>query len=154
MNNAAALIDYYIKKYKFYHVAVALCNVLFSRILLTLTCSIFGGYFVLGHARNSSVYLLLFFAVLSLESLAFFIISCRNLFEVPSTLDRYKLNLNLLLEHQRKRMSISLRKEFRYRIKALPVLGISDGGFRKMDSISTLLYLDFFFSRVISLLLL
>ena len=138
---------------------MTLCNVLFSRILftakvMTLTCSIFGAYFILAYARDSSVILLIFFTVLGLESLGFFIISCKNLFDVPNKLGKYKLNLSLLLEHQAGRLEIKQKKIIRHKIKALPVIGISDGGFRTMDSISTLLYLDFFLCRVISLLLL
>lgn len=154
----AHAIDGYIIKYRFYHTVVALCNRVFSRVLfsakvMTLTCAIFGSYFVLSHAETASIPVMLFFTILSLQSVSFFVISCQQLFSVPNRLRSYIRTLNSFLEHQTRNMTMMEAKLLHRRIQYLMVEGISDGGFRKMDSISTLLYLDFYLNRVISLLL-
>ena len=120
---------------------------------MTLICAIFGTFFVLTYGKSSSIALLIFFIIMSLQSVSFFVISCEKLFDVPNKLRLQKRTLGFLLEHQGKRMTREDEKQCRYRIEALATVGISDGGFRKMESISTLLYLEFFLNSVINLLL-
>ena len=110
---------------------------------MTLICSIFGTYFVFEHPRQKSIALVIFFAVLSLQSLLFFTISWQKLVDVLKELLRYTVSLSILLQHHSRRMSREKAKQSRYKIKNLPVIGVSDGGFRRMESTSTLLHLDF-----------
>ena len=96
--NPVVRIEGYIQAYKFYHTIVALCNIIFSRVLfsaqiMTLTCAIFGTYFVLTYWKSSSIALLMFFVILSLQSVSFFVISCEKLFDVPNKLRAHKRTL-------------------------------------------------------------
>ena len=54
--NPVVRIEGYIQAYKFYHTIVALCNIIFSRVLfsakiMTLTCAIFGPADVLRYSQ-------------------------------------------------------------------------------------------------------
>lgn len=152
-------MDKCIDSLDYFHVVIRFCNILFSRVLFTgklngLSCSIFGTYFVLTHMNSASLILLLFFSALSINCIGFYLISCKKLFEVPKAMRAIKdLSANLL-DNEKENLPRWIYKVRKYKIKSMPSLGISDGGFRLMDSISVLVFLDFYLSQVISLLLL
>lgn len=134
------------------------CNVLFTGKLQAFVGSILGTFYVIRNISSGSPLLLLFFATLSLNALAVYLISCKNLFELPSLMKEVKFVLATL---SRKRAAFKKGKPrtnivqtyVQRKIESIKVLGISDG-YREMDSIATLVFIDFYLGQVISLLLL
>ena len=152
-------LDACIDTFDFFHMIVRLCNTLFNRILFTgklgaLSCSIFGTYYVLTHYSTASPILLFFIGAVSTDGIAFYVISCQKLFQVPGVMRNVKSLCAALLHEERTKLTPWDFKVREYKIHAMPALGISDGGFRYMDSISTLIFIDFYLNQVISLLLL
>ena len=159
-------VDRYLRLYDFYYTWVTLFNVLFSRILFTgkvmaLSCSILGTYYVLSHSQNQSHIFTLFFGAASIQGIAFYTVSCKQLFETPENFDAYKRNCSLLTLQVKVRqgrngfrpVSVLDRKIRLYKIKSMVRTGFKDGGFRILESVNTLLFMDFYLSNVINLLL-
>ena len=151
-------LDKCINLFDYFHMIVKLCNVLFSRVLFTgklmaLSCSIFGTYYVMTHIHSSSPILLIFFTALSIQAIGFYVVSCKKLFQVPGTMGKMKQLCGSLLEKEKGKITPWDLKVRQYKINTMPSLGISDGGFRYMDSLSTLIFIDFYLNQVISLLL-
>lgn len=139
-------------------VVISLCNILFSNIICTgklmaLTCSVLGTFYVI-YTQEASVVLMLFFGALSLQALTFHIISCHKLFGVQNLFSGLKENCKLVVDKGDNGLTPGERKLFQYYIRAIPTIGIKDGGFRILQSDSTLLFINFYIDNVISLLLL
>ena len=152
------MICKFTNKMKYYYVLITLCNVLFSNIIFTaklmaLACSMLGTYCVILR-RDASPMLMLFFGGLSFQAIAFYTTSCHKLFGVPDALDGLKENCNFMLNKKGSTLTPVEKKILKYRIKAVQKIGIRDGGFRILQSESTLLFIDFYVNNVISLLLL
>ena len=150
-------IDCYIKKYNDFHVLISLCNALFRNILFTgklmaLACSILGTYYVLS-SENASYIFLLFFGAFSLNAILFYTIACQHLFSVPTVFERFKEHCSMMLNKRENVMTPWEEQVRKYRIQAMHKIGIKDGGFRVLQSVSTLLFIDFYLNTVISLLL-
>ena len=137
---------------------ITLCNVLFSNILFTgkvmaLSCSILGTYYIILE-HDASLVLTLFFGSLSIQAIAFYTVSCQKLFGIPLIFGNFTEQFELLLNKACNVMAPRERKILKYRIKVIPKIGIKDGGFRVLQSESTLLFIHFYLNTVISLLLL
>ena len=141
-------MDRYLRLYDFYHTLVTLANVLFSRILFTgkvmaLSCSIVGTYYVLSHSQNQSHVFTLFFGALSLQAIAFYAVSCEQLFQTPENFDTYRRNCSLLMlkvemrQGQNEVDSVLNRKQRRNKIKSMFRIGFKDGDFRILESLNT-----------------
>ena len=157
--NSLEHVDETIALFHYYHMIVKLCNVVFSQVLfsgklLALSCSIFGTYYVIKHFHASSVILIVFFGIMSIQFIGIYTISCKELFDVPDKLRKVKRLCASLLDEVKGKITPWDFKVRVYEISAFPSIGISDGGFRYMESISTLIFIDFFLKNVISLLLL
>lgn len=140
-----------------YFVIITLCNVLFSNVLFTgklmaLACSVLGTFYVL-FSPDASPMLMLFFGALSIQAIAFYTVSCHKLFGIQDVVAGMKENCKLMVDKEGNRLTPWERKVFHYQINALPTIGIKDGGFRILQSESTLLFIDFYLNNVISLLL-
>ena len=151
------VIEKSIKMINYYYVLISLCNVLFSDVLFTgklmaLACSILGTFYII-FSENSSLMLMLFFGALSVQAIAFYTVSCHKLFGVKDVVGKMKENCELMVDKKGNNLTPRERKIFHYQLKALPTIGIKDGGFRILQSESTLLFIDFYLNNVISLLL-
>ena len=146
------------------YVLTTLVNVLFSRILFTgklmaLTCSICGSYYAIRHIHTDGSRLLLsFFTCVSVDALAIYIISCRQLHQVPSLCREIKFQCLYYLRKRQLEVShvvpvSQALLEMKYILRGIPIIGVSDGGFRAMESLSTLIFIDFYVQHVISLLI-
>ena len=136
---------------------ITLCNALFINIVFTgklmaLACSILGTYYVLS-SDNPSYVFVLFFGSLSLEAILFYTVSCQELFSVPRVMEGFKEHCSMMVNKRENMMTPREKKVRKYRIKAMRQIGIKDGGFRVLESVSTLLFIDFYLNTVISLLL-
>lgn len=157
---ATRLLEEHIKFFEKEQLFIILCNALFSRILFTgklmaFSCSIFGTFYVVKNFRTGSIPLLANFAVFSIDALAFYVLSCRDLYEVPRVFREAKQDmLSFVCNRLSVRGRLTTEQRVLYcRFKTKPIMGISDGGFRSMESISVLVFLDFYVNQVISLLL-
>ena len=120
---------------------------------MALACSILGTYYViLDH--DASPVLIILFGSLSFQAIAFYTVSCQKLFGVPDAFVAYKQHCRMLVNKKETRLTPREKKVWQYRIEAIPVIGIKDGGFRILQSESTLNFVDFYLNNVISLLLL
>ena len=150
-------IDSHIKAMREFQVLMILCNELLGNVLFTgkimaLACAIFGTYYVLS-SYNESIFFTVFFALLSILAITFYLISCKFLYDIPKlTQERKRLCLAMLEKKENRRISQSDKLSRKYRIRAIPELGSKDG-FRTLQSTSTLNFIDFYLSQVISLLL-
>ena len=156
--NFAHALEEYVKVYEYYQVFIALSNVAFSRMVFTgklmaFSCSIFGSFYVLKNYHTASRLVLAFFACLSMDAIAFYTISFRHLFRIPSFFRNWKRELEQLVCKRlvtRGRLTAE-EKALHHRIKVKPALGIREGGFRYMESMSVLVFIDFYITELISL---
>ena len=77
----------------------------------------------------------------------------QQLFSVPRTMERFKDHCGMLLNTRGVVMASREMRVRKYRIKVMRKIRIKDGGFRVLQSVSTLLLIDFYLNTVISLLL-
>ena len=120
---------------------------------MALSCSIFGTYYVLSNYSESIIFTI-FFALLSINAIAFFLISCQLLFQVPNFVRARKELCGAML-HKAGNGFEPLDVEIRdRRLKAIPQIGCKDGSFRVLESEASLNFIDFYVNQVISLLLL
>ena len=146
-----------IEKLGYYHTTITLCNVLFSNVsytgkLMALTCSILGTYYLI-LTREASYMLIVFFVALSIQAIAFYMISFRKLFEVPHMFASLKSHCAMMVNKEENWISPREKKILRYRIQIMPVIGIKEAGFRTLKIESMLDFIDFYVNTVISLLL-
>ena len=122
---------------------------------MALTCSILGTYYILS-TQDSPLIFVVFFGALSVQAIGFYTISCDQLFDIPGRLESYKRNcMQMLNGMEASLMNARERKLRKYEIQALPKrVGLKDGGFRMLESVTTLLFIDFYLNTVISMLLL
>ena len=151
------VIRKYVEKINYYFVLISLCNVLFSNVLFTgklmaLACSVLGTFYIL-FSPDASWMLMLFFGALSFQAIAFYTVSCHKLFGIQDVVGSLKENCKSIVDKKENRLTPWERKVFHYQIDAVPTIGIKDGGFRILQSESTLLFIDFYLNNVISLLL-
>ena len=154
------VLEGYIEKFKQNHVFITLLNVLFSNVAYTgkvmaLTCSVLGTYYVLS-VRDSTLIFTAFMGFLSVNALAFYTISCQMTYGVPADMRTMKERCNLMLNRKKNNFITPKDKHLcKYRIKGMPHnIGVKDGGFRTLHSVSTLEFLEFYVKQVISLALL
>ena len=130
------------------------CNVVYTAKVMTLTCSILGTYYILS-SHDTSLLFMIFFGALSIDTLAFYIISCHKCYEVPGDLKLMKELCNIMLNRKNNLMTPWEKNVCKRWIHAMPNnVGIKDGSFRTLKSGSALEYLQFYVNQVISLLLL
>lgn len=151
------VIEKGVKRFYYYFVLISLVNILLSNIIFTgklmaLTCSILGTFYII-FGQESSLMLMLFFGACSFQALIFYTVSCQKAFGVPDLFARMRKDCKLLVNKKGNSLTPWDRKLFHYQIKAVPAIGIKDGGFRILRSESTLLFIDFYVNSVISLLL-
>ena len=145
--------------YRYYHLIMSITNGVCSRIVFSakvtaLCMSIFSSYYVIRHSRSSSFLLSTFSGLLTFNSLAFYLLSARKLFRIPEAMQSCVTFAGAVLNMVSRKVNVYEIKLRKARIAAMPRVGISEGGFRYMDRMSTLIFIDFFINRVISLLLL
>ena len=119
---------------------------------MALACSVLGTFYIL-FSPDASLMLVLFFGALSIQAVAFYTVSCHKLFGIQDVVTSLKENCKLMVDKKGNSLTARERKVFHYQIKAVPSIGIKDGGFRILRSESTLLFIDFYLNNVISLLL-
>ena len=121
---------------------------------MALACSIFGTYYVLSSYSDSMI-CTLFFAFLSVAAVSFYLGSCQYLFHIPDIFRLRRELCHAMLHRVQKRgfeqLSIKIRKR---RLAAIPLIGYKDGSFRVLESSSSLSFIDFYVTNVITLLLL
>ena len=149
-----------LKWFQSYYVMISFCNVLFSRVLFigkvcALIVSIFCSFFLVSNFSSESPVLLSFLLSLTIVAVVLFITSCQQIFKIPTLMEDTKFhllcNLHKICGNSdrfcRKRLILKLA------IHSIAKVGVSDGGFRKMDSIYVLAFLDFYLHQIIALLL-
>lgn len=99
--------------------------------------------------------MLVFVASLVVECLGFYVICCNNFFMVPRLFKEYQITaLKIVGKREIYAGGLSLKERaLQYRMKVKPLVKISDGGFRYMESSAVLSYLEFYLCSAISLLL-
>ena len=122
---------------------------------MALTCSILGTYYILCSQDRTYIFII-FFGFLSFNALAFYTICCHKAYEIPGLGRAMKDRCCMMVDReQNNSMTPWEKKVSKYRIRAWPnKIGIQDGGFRMLESSSTLEFLDFYMNQVISLSLL
>ena len=148
-----------IRKFKQNHAVLTLTNVLLRNVIYTgkvmaLTCSVLGTYYVLS-VHESSFIFTTFMGFLSFNALAFYIISCQMAYAVPDDMRAIKELCSKMLSREKNNFMTPREKHLcKYRIKVMPNnIALQDGGFKILESASTLRFLDFYVHQVISLLL-
>ena len=151
----------YVKRLKYFRVLLTLCNRLFTPLffngkLMALTCSILGTFYVMKHAGSGSFILLLFFGSLSLEALAFYMVSIEKPATIPGIFDSIKLKCLHLLCHRpgpgRHELS-SREKLLVLKLRTLPELVVRESGYRPIQSLSSIIFIHFYLTQVISLII-
>ena len=155
------MLEGYTKIYEQYYLLVSLCNIALSRLIFTgklmaFICSIFGTFYIVKHYRSASPIMLAFFIAFTIDAIAFYDATCADLFKVRLVFHEFKRELDQCFHHQLFSQAPLTRKQtiaLRFRVKAIPALGIREASFRCMDSKSMLAFIDFYIEQVISLLL-
>lgn len=93
---------------------------------MALTCSIVGTYYVLSGHGESMIFTT-FFSCLSIDAIAFYIISCKILFQVPDVMATCKDNCYAMLQKKESRIKPWDKKIRIYSVRAIPALGLRDG---------------------------
>ena len=121
---------------------------------MALSCSIPGTYYVLSTNDSVSIFTI-FFSALSIQAIGFYTIPCEHIFRTPGNMESYKRNCLIVLNDMNHHGGVTVMdlNARRSKVNAMVRPGISDGGFRDLESMNTLLFIDFYVNNVISLLL-
>ena len=150
------------RQLEYSHVLLTLWNRLFTPLifpgkLMALTCSILGTFYVMKHIGSGSTLLLLFFGSLSLEALAFYVFSIQKPGRIPIICDRIKgCCFRLLCHRSIPRRELSFRcqeKLLVVKLRTMPDLVVREMGYRRIEGLSTIVFIDFYLTKVISLIL-
>ena len=156
----SAMVEGYVRQFNVNQLIVTLSNTVCSNVVYTakimaLTCSVLGTYYVLS-SHDASLIFTIFFAALSFDALAFYTVSCHKVCAQPGLMRVMKKQCSMMLNRERRNWMASWEKKVgKYRVKAMPTnIGMKDGGFRTLEGVSTLEFIDFYVNQVIALLLL
>ena len=144
--------------FRYYHTLVCFCNVLFPEVIFAAKvtshiCGILATYYVITRRQTSDFVTLGLNIVVGTAMIVFYVGSSHNLFQVPNSIGKLHQTATLMLNMVNGKVSMEEVKARRCSLRSLPVVGITDG-FRTLDRISTLIFIEFYLYQVLSLLLL
>ena len=116
---------------------------------MALACSILGTFYVMKRMGSGSTILLLFFGSLSLEALAFYIISIEKPAMIPGMCDRIKRKCLLLLCQRPRggRDVLSARERLVVlKLRTMRELVVREMGYWPIESMSSTVFIDFYFN--------
>ena len=122
-------------------------SIVFSQKLLGLSGSIVGLYFLMRHTFVQPAASLLFFA-LALNGLIFYTVMWDNASLIPAMIRTLKTETDMFASAR-----VADRAYFRRVSRSIPCIGVRVGGFRSIERDSTLIYVDFVWRNVVSLLI-
>ena len=126
---------------------VSTAGVIFSHKLLNLSGGIVGLYFLIRLIFVQPAVSLLFF-VLAFDSITFYTVMWDNASLIPVMIGALKAETDLVASAK-----ILDRLYYRSVSRSIPSAGVKVGGFRNMERDSTLIFVDFVLSNVVSLLI-
>ena len=118
-------------------------------------CSILGTFYFLEHLDSSSPVLLAFFLAVSLEAVIFYVLSVENLYKIPRQHIGVKRACLRILNGKvlRGGRLDPYKRLLHCRLKSKPTMAVREVGYRQLESLSTLVFIDFYVYQVISLLI-